>query len=296
MLSTVAFAAALAVAPAVEGRKFGSFSERFGVPGPAPNGGFSTSGPKTVVSTAKCSAVAVTKNFSASKDAHVYAGALLDPTAGVAMLTMHLACSAEPSGRLGRDACLSLSLLPGTGSVRVSFAHEGGLRLAVAEAWKYACSLDAKFDDWYWAHIYKNMIDVYGEKEFGFAFAKAVAATAAQCDTDGNAYGCAASFAYSAAWATAAASAHAEAWAEAVQKCNCNGKEQITAANSDAYATESKYFKAQVEAVAESSACGYYGYDDAPDADAQTCVQNIYFTSIAKVRKSPFCVLPLRNP
>ena len=155
---------------------------------------------------------------------------------------------------------------------------------AVAEAWKYACSLDAKFDDWYWAHIYKNMVDSEKVKESGFAFAKAVAATAAQCDSRGNAYGCAASYAYAAAWATATASAHASAWAEAVQECECNNHEQIAAATSDAYASESKYFKAAVEAVAESSACGYYGYDDDPDADAQTCVQNTYFTAIAKVR------------
>ena len=76
MLSAVAVAAAFAVVPAAQATKFGSFADRFGKgPGPT-NGGFTTGPTTTYTSTAKCTASAYTKNFSASKDAHTVAGVL----------------------------------------------------------------------------------------------------------------------------------------------------------------------------------------------------------------------------
>lgn len=156
---------------------------------------------------------------------------------------------------------------------------------AIAEAWKYACSDDAPSGKGYWYYIYKNAFEKDVDYDYGFAFAKAIATAKTECVSysnsySGNAYGCAAAYAYADAWATAVATTHAKAWAEAYNKCQCNDKWQQQAAASDNYAYDAKYFSVKAKAYAESYVCAYKNQYNA-HYDAETCIQHIYFATIA---------------
>lgn len=151
----------------------------------------------------------------------------------------------------------------------------------ISEAWAYACSSDPGDPDW-WKKIAVAAAEQSRRKDAkGFAFAKAVAVAATACKSEGNAYGCASAYAYAQAWAEAIAEGTAEAWAEAISECECDNKDQIAAAQADAYAKEVYELTAKVEALASSHVC-VKGDDADADFDAQTCLQNIYFSVWAK--------------
>lgn len=152
----------------------------------------------------------------------------------------------------------------------------------MALAWNEACSKEVTPT---WLRDIHDQFLATSQTSGGaeaFAFAKAVATVEVACTSEGNAYGCAAAYAFAQSWAQAAAMAHAEAWAQAVQQCECGGKDQITAAEADAFASETFKLTAEVEALAQASVCAGFG-SSASDGDAQTCIQDIYAWVYAKV-------------
>jgi hypothetical protein len=141
-------------------------------------------------------------------------------------------------------------------------------------------------DPWSYG-VYKVVRDKANPPEVhGYAFAKAIATVKTYCRSAGNAWGCAAAYAHAKAWAKATISAHAAAWAEAVAKCQCD-KEHVVAAEAYGHADELEELIATVEASAYSKVC-VDGDDEKKGAAAETCVQDIYATALAKVRAAPF--------
>jgi hypothetical protein len=132
------------------------------------------------------------------------------------------------------------------------------------------------------------MVRKVKDVDYAHAFAKAIAVASTTCTSSGNAWGCASAYAHASAWATATASAHAKAWAAAKNACYCDGKLQIVESDADAEAFELKKLVAKVTAAADAYTCveptdpGDVSttYDNA----AQTCIQDIYATVLAKVR------------
>ena len=159
---------------------------------------------------------------------------------------------------------------------------------AVALAWHSACSKEVT-PTWL-RDIHDQMLATSQTSAAAEAnaFAKAVATVEVACDSEGNAYGCAAAYAYASSWAQAAAFAHGEAWAQAVQECQCAGNDQTTAANADAYASETFALIAEVEAIADKFVCSA-GDSSSSDSEAQTCLQDIYAWVTAKVLICHFC-------
>jgi hypothetical protein len=151
---------------------------------------------------------------------------------------------------------------------------------AVTRAWAYACK--SKIEDGWGVKVYDAWKDHQSDE--GYAFAKAIAVAKTTCTSAGNAYGCAAAYAHAQAWATATVSAHAIAWAEAVAQCDCDDKTETATASADAYAHEFRTLMAKVQAEASSHVCAL-GNENASDRDAQTCLQDLYATVFAKVRR-----------
>lgn len=159
----------------------------------------------------------------------------------------------------------------------------------MAEAWKYACT--SSVDDGWVEKVYKVWKDKSSKYDEGLAFAKAIAVAKTECDSTGNAYGCAAAYAHAKAWALAAVSAHASAWAEARAKCTCDEKTEEVSAGADAYAHEFEYLTANVTATAESHICVEHT-QYASNSEEQTCIQGLYAKVFAKVCPPPACLLP----
>lgn len=148
---------------------------------------------------------------------------------------------------------------------------------AVKSAWLHACSTEV--NEYYWADIYKHI-----EKSDGaYAFAKAMTEVHGSCRTRGNAYGCAAAYSYATAWADAVATVHAAAWSEAIAECKCNPDlvSTIVATESDSYASEAAYLAADVQSLSRGHTCAK-GYQRKSFYQAQTCLQNVYATILAK--------------
>lgn len=121
---------------------------------------------------------------------------------------------------------------------------------------------------------------------------QAIAAADAQCDTNGNAYGCASAWAYAEAWAEAVAEANAEAWAGAINKCNCQHHDQIAEANADGHANAFKELVVSVKADASADVCSSGNGHASVSARAE-CTQNLYSNVFALVRNTS-CPLPVQ--
>lgn len=157
--------------------------------------------------------------------------------------------------------------------------------IAVTDALAYACTTPMT-DPWSY-EVREVVKDRANPKEVnGYAFAKAIATVKTYCRSRGNAWGCAAAYAHAKAWAQATISAHAAAWAEAVAKCPCD-KEHVVAAEAYGHADEFQELIASVEAAAYNKIC-VDGNDKKEGYAAETCVQNLYATALAKVRAAPF--------
>lgn len=150
---------------------------------------------------------------------------------------------------------------------------------AITEAFAYAC--DNQPQAGYAYKIKEAMRHASAQYDAGLAYAKAISAAETECTASGNAWGCAAAYAYSAAWADAVVSAHATAWSEAIALCDCDFNGQEVATTTDALAWELRHLNAEVSSYSEAHVC--VDRDEAKfDFSAQTCVQDIYATVFAK--------------
>jgi hypothetical protein len=112
---------------------------------------------------------------------------------------------------------------------------------------------------------------------------QAVSSASAECISSGNAYGCAAAFAYARAWAEAVASAHAGAFSLAINKCTCRGEPQEVIASNYGSASVFEELVVDVEAVASAKVC-VKGNASAHASVLASCQQTVYADVFANVR------------